>query len=309
MGGMRIWAISDGVAGNHKQALALAMALAPSVQGAVLALTVHVPRPWRWWSPPLPLSLRRVVGLPVGPLPDWVVGCGRRAAAVLDAMKRLHPALQTVQILDPRVDPARFDLVLVPQHDALRGPNVITTLGALHAVDADWLREGRRAFPEFQRHPAPRQLFLLGAPHRHARWSLADLQVALDVAGACGSVWVSTSRRTPAAMVAWVQNWGRRTGNYVYTGGDPNPYAGLLAWADDITVSPDSVSMLTEACATCVPVYLLPGPAPTGKLARLAASLQGSGRTGPVQTSVTPLRETQAVAEMVRARLRWRHPT
>lgn len=298
-----IWALSDGAAGNHKQAWALAQAIgAPQLQSATIAL----PALDRWLAP----QWRRarasgIRGLPGESTPDLVIGCGRRAAAVLDRLKADRPALHTVQILDPRVDPARFDLVLVPQHDLLRGDNVLLSLGALHGIDASVLAQAKSQFAALEAFAAPRQVFLLGASHRHARWDWTLLKSALESARGCGSVLISTSRRTPAALVARVERWSATHGAYCYTGTqDNNPYLGLLAWADAITVSPDSVTMLSEACATDAPVFLLDGARMDGKLARLAAALQRMGRLGAAAGAIVPLRETAALAAEVRRRLR-----
>lgn len=303
MKSVHIWALSDGAAGNAKQALALAQALAPDA-ACLQSACIDLAQPWRMLSPQwlrAPQSALR--GLPDTQLPDVLIGCGRRAAAVLDALKHAHPQLRTVQILDPRVDPMRFDLVLVPQHDRLRAANVLCSVGALNDVDGAWLARARREFAQLGALPAPRQLFLLGASHKHARWNWSQLHAALDVARARGSVLVSTSRRTPQALAERVERWCQEHGAWCYRSGEPNPYPGLLAWASDITVSPDSVSMLSEACATEVPVYLLPGVPVHGKLARLAEALTRCGRVGAQTGVVTALRETSALASEVRRRL------
>lgn len=297
-----IWALSDGAAGNHKQAWALAQAIgAPQLHAATIALS----RPDRWLAPQWRRARRQAIrGLPATELPDLVIGCGRRAAAVLDRLKADQPSLRTVQILDPRVNPARFDLVLVPQHDLLRGDNVLLSLGALHGIDAAVLAQSKSQFAALEAFAAPRQVFLLGASHRHARWAWPQLEGALEAAAGCGSVLISTSRRTPAALSSRVQRWASSRGAYCYTGDKGNnPYLGLLAWADAITVSPDSVTMLSEACATDAPVFLLDGARLDGKLARLCAALQRMGRLGAAAGSIVPLRETAELAAEVRRRL------
>jgi uncharacterized protein len=72
--------------------------------------------------------------------------------------------------------------------------------------------------------------------------------------------------------------------------------------------TPDSVNLLSEACATTAPVCChLPQPL-HGKLAGFLASLIESGRVRPMTQgfgawSVQPLRETAMVAAEVAARL------
>jgi hypothetical protein len=80
------------------------------------------------------------------------------------------------------------------------------------------------------------------------------------MAGAVGgSLLVTTSARTPsatsAALAAAVANQSHYFFQWSPHAAD-NPYFGYLALADAIIVTGDSISMLTEACATCKPVYI-----------------------------------------------------
>jgi mitochondrial fission protein ELM1 len=89
----------------------------------------------------------------------------------------------------------------------------------------------------------------------------------------------------------------------------PNPYAGLLAHADAIVCTPDSVNMLSEAAATLVPVHVWEPHRATGRLRTFVDRLQASGRVRALEAGfgaypVTPLRETARVAAEVRRRLR-----
>src|SRR5690606_33845966 len=86
----------------------------------------------------------------------------------------------------------------------------------------------------------------------------------------------------------------------------PNPYPGLLAWADRIVCSPDSVNMVSEACATRVPVHVFDADRIDGRPRRFLDALRTRGRIGGMETDVAssgaiePLRETGRVAEVVR---------
>src|SRR3546814_6768877 len=71
-------------------------------------------------------------------------------------------------------------------------------------------------------------------------------------------------------------------------GDGENPYPGLLAWADRIIVSPDSVNMISEACATEVPVWV-PGMARArGRHARFLHALHARGRIRSDADDATP---------------------
>jgi len=56
---------------------------------------------------------------------------------------------------------------------------------------------------------------------------------------------------------------------------------GHLAWADAFVITADSVSMLSEACSTGKPVYVIGAERCTWKFADFHKSLQERGATRP----------------------------
>ncbi len=311
------WTITDGRAGNVRQAVALASALR---LGGVRRLQLEPRAPWRWAAP------RQLPGMDdgYGPAfsnllqmpPALAIGCGRQAAA---ALRRLRPrGTRTVQILDPRIDPRHWDLVVVPEHDRLRGANVLTLLGSLNPVDDNWLAAGRAAFAAFEALPAPRTALLVGGPTEHAPWtadSIAPLfeQLAAQVRADGGSILATTSRRTPPEVGrALLRAFHDVPGVIWSDGGDgTNPYAGLLGWAARVVCTPDSVNLLSEACATRVPVAVLMADRARGRLQHFQQSLRERGRLqagfdqwpGDDTRAIEPLRETARIATEVRQRL------
>jgi len=117
------------------------------------------------------------------------------------------------------------------------------------------------------------------------------------------------SRRTPRETVSRLrQAFGALPGVF-WAGADDgaNPYAGFLAWADRIVVTPDSVNMISEAAATGKPVYTFAPRAVTSKLAGFHRELRASGHLRWLDETThkpqpPPLAETHEIAELVRAR-------
>ncbi|HET7931905.1 MAG TPA: mitochondrial fission ELM1 family protein [Rhodanobacteraceae bacterium] len=305
------WVISDGAAGNERQALALASAMhAPA---RVLRLPLRAP--WSWFAPRtlpggrLALSARDRASF-VPPWPELAIGCGRGAALLTRMLGTLSAgACFTVQVLDPRIDPRHWDAVVVPQHDRLQGANVLATLGSLNPVDDDWLASGREAFPGFASLPRPRVALLVGGPRRGVEFGpdlLQRLVEAMRVSAAGGSVLATVSRRTPPAFAAELQTALADFPGKFWAGAGANPYPGLLGWADRIVVTPDSVNMLSEACATGVPVHTVTVPTLPEKLARFHSSLRERGLLtdpGVARGAQPPLRETAAIAAQLLARI------
>lgn len=307
------WALSDGRAGNARQATALAGSLAADAKPIELQ-----PRaPWRWLAP------RRLAGSmhAFGPTftdvlarpPTLAVGCGRQAA-LATRLLRAHGS-KAVQILDPRLDPRHWDWVIAPAHDGLRGANVIASFGSLHPVDDLWLARARQAFPTLGELPAPRTLLLVGGPSRHAKLGDVEFESLLQrlvaqASGEGGSFLALASRRTPQR---WRDAIARRPKGlpgirWRDPGDGANPYPGALAWADRIVCTPDSVNMLSEAAATLAPVFAWAPDRLRGPLRGFLDALHASGRVRTVDDalapfSAEPLRETARVAALLRQRL------
>jgi mitochondrial fission protein ELM1 len=314
------WTLSDGRAGNTRQAQALAAAMGfAEVRDVILS-----PRaPWRWVAPRAWPGSAHAFGGHFERLlehpPRLAIGCGRQAALATRRLREL--GTRVVQILDPRVPTAAWDVVVAPEHDGLQGDNVVRLIGSLHPVDDLWLAQARSDFSILSPLAQPRTALLLGGPSEHIEGydehalarDLRALQTRLREEG--GSLLATTSRRTPAAWSQALRTEcaeipGLRWFAPTLAGGDDsdNPYPGLLAWADRIVCTADSVNMLSEACATRVPVFVLGSDRVRGRLQQFHSALQERGRIRAFEGTlapfaVEPLRETARVATEVRERL------
>ena len=308
------WVLHDGAAGNSRQAMALAQALGmPCLEWALS------PRaPARWFAPwKIPGGARAfndefLTRLDAAP-PRLAIGCGRQAALATRLAR--DAGAKAVQILNPRIDPRHWDLVIAPEHDGLHGENVIAMLGSLNPVDAGWLLRARSDFPELGQLPSPRIAVLLGGPTRATAYdfqAIENLTVKLDHWRAVdgGSVMVCGSRRTPEVFRQPIREYYRQVPGITWLDDSdgPNPYSSVLAWAERIVVSPDSVNMISEACATPAPVWIAEPERASGRVQKFIAQLQALGRVRAQQHSpedflAAPLNETRRVAEKVRERL------
>jgi len=293
--------------------LALAHALTPRPAEHVLA-----PRaPWRWWAPRRAPGDNAAFGPGFAALcrqsPALAIGCGRQAALATRLLRARGS--RAVQLLDPRLDPRYWDLVVAPAHDGLRGGNVLATLGSLHPVNEDYLLCAIAAFPALTALPSPHTVLLVGGPTRHAPLDDAAFEsllerLAAQVRAEGGSFSAIASRRTPPNWRAAIAHVDAALPGLRWrdTGDGANPYAGLLAYADRIVCTPDSVNMLSEAAATRAPLFAWAPERLQGRPRQFLDVLLSSGRARPLDEAlaafpVTPLRETARVAEAVRERL------
>jgi uncharacterized protein len=119
---------------------------------------------------------------------------------------------------------------------------------------------------------------------------------------------VTPSRRTEPAVTRVLNEALAPLGGYVWDGGGENPYFGMLALADAIVVTMDSISMISEAVATEAPVLLASLPGRSRRIGLFTDILFAEGRlrafAGRYETwPVAPLDDTPAAAAEMRRRL------
>ena len=231
---------------------------------------------------------------------------------VAAALRRKGRAL--VQVQHPRIDPARFDIVVVNRHDGLTGPNVIVTRTALHRATPARLAEAAAIWaPRLAHLPRPLVAVLVGGSNGRFR---LDGNVAATLGGQLASMMrddrvglaLTPSRRTAPEARAALEAAVAPLGGWVWDMTGDNPYFGLLALADAIIVTEDSVSMVSEAAATRAPVLLAGLPGRSRRIRLFNALLQRDGRIRPFAGRlelwpVTPIDDTPAAGQDVRRRL------
>lgn len=307
------WTLTDGHAGNVRQATALARALGLPTRDWVLQARA----PWKQLAPRLLPGSEHAFGpgfnAALAQPPALAIGCGRQAALATRLLRT--GGARAIQILDPRISTLHWDLVIAPSHDRLRGRNVLTLLGSLNPVDEAWLADARHRFSHLGRLPGPRTALLVGGPSAHLRLGVPDIDTILATLDAAvrnegGTVMATTSRRTPAELVARLRRHYADGPHLLWCEerDGVNPYPGLLAWAERIVCTADSVNMLSEACATDAPVFVHAPQRASGRLQRFLGALSERGRIhalgdGLAPFPATPLRETARIAEQVRQRL------
>lgn len=307
--------VSDGKAGHVNQCLGLAEALGVEEGLASVEVRTVVARaPWRWLPARAWLAAGAAPQTPLTPpWPDLVITAGRTAVAVGAWLRR--QGVPTVTIQDPRLPLRWFDATIAPAHDGIRGESVITTLGALTRITPARLDAAASAWRD-RLAPLGRPLVavLLGGANRVFRFDAATSEsvgAALRHLQQDGmALAITASRRTPAEAVQTIQAALAPERLWWWDGTGDNPYFGLLALADHLVVTMDSVSMLSEAASTGRPVHGIALPGAAGKFAHLHQRLIDYGALRPLslplaEWSYPPLAETAAAARAVRQRLGW----
>jgi mitochondrial fission protein ELM1 len=298
--GLTCWVLSEGMAGTENQCLALATALGlePEVKRAVTAA------PWRWLKGAmtgLPPSLTAHGRDPLAPpWPDLLIASGRKCVGLALAIRRASRGkCFTVFVQNPRWGGNDFDLIVAPRHDNIVGANIFHTRGALSRVDAPRLAAAAEHFKStFEHLSRPLVACLIGGASRRHRLTPAGARImgtalAKFAAESGAGFLITASRRTAPESFAAFEAALADTPTFIWRGKGENPYLGFLALADGILVTADSVSMVSDACATGKPVHILPmeGRQPA-QFKRFFAALQDEGTAHPFTGTLPPANYT-----------------
>ena len=276
---------------NQCIGLAEAMGLTPEVK------RVRFRFPWtrlpaRIWPFPFRAAAKGSDVL-APPWPDILITCGRRSVPLALAMRQKSARHTfTVHIQNPTVPPSAFHMIVAPQHDGLTGPNVYVTHGALHRVTAARMKDDAEKFaPLYASLPRPLVGVLIGGSNRRYRVGqreMADLGDKLrqlhEESGAGFAV--TASRRTDAVTMEVLREkladvpaviWDGREGDDGEL--DENPYYGILGLADLVVVTCDSISMVSEACASAKPVLVAHFPGGSKRFHHFHRAMEKDGYT------------------------------
>lgn len=288
------WIISDGTSGMEVQSVALAQAL--GIEPEIKRIC-----PSRLLRTFPSLGGFRMVAPSAGgdpltpPWPDLVIGCGRRNAGAVLAMKRRSGGHSfAIQIQDPRIDPARFDALIVPEHDPARGDTVIVTTASLNSIArVDLGAEAQRFADIIEPLPRPRVLVAVGGATRRQKVQepLVNLFVT-NLQHLCENgygLMITTSRRTPPRLAQRLSVLGQNeAATYFWNGQGENPYLGFIGAADAIVVTSDSVNMVSEACSSGKSVFVADLLRPTGRIAAFQKTLRTRKLTRAFEGAVEP---------------------
>ena len=315
LAGRSAWIFTTGAAGMDAQTRGVADALGLDYQ----MKPIHPQGVFKLlapWGPVAPSERFGKAGSTFAPpWPEVAIALGRVSVPYMRALRRRSPSTFSIVMLDNRAGLGVADVIWVPQHDRLRGPNVITTLTAPHSFTAERLARLRQELPaDIAALPPPRIAVILGGKNKVYEFRPADdarFAASLRALGALGaSFMITPSRRTHARLLAVTEEATRAFPRILWNGEGANPYPQFLAHADAFVVTADSVNMTGEAAATGRPVYVFTPSAGSDKFRRFHAALQAHGATRPLPDNpeampawaYEPLQSAETIAREIERR-------
>jgi mitochondrial fission protein ELM1 len=259
-----VWVLETDAAGDNAQLRVLASALGwpTELKPLVFNRLTFVRNPFLGAST-VTVDRRRSAPL-VPPWPDLILSAGRHSVPVARSVRRRSGGRARLVHLGRLGGPLRWaDLVMAPpQYGVSAGPNTLPIRLPFNRVDPARLADAAdRWRPRLAHLPRPWIALLVGGPTMPLGMDVPDMraiaqQLVERARATGGSVLATTSRRTPPAVTSTLATEIGSAGIlYAWRPNDlDNPYAALLALADELVVTADSAAMLAEACRTGRPV-------------------------------------------------------
>ena len=197
---------------------------------------------------------------------DIIISCGRKSVIPSIYLKKSSKKkVFNIHIQDPKVSLGNFDLVIAPEHDNLRGKNVITSKGAVHYLTLDEIKNNHNYLVDKLKKNHEYLLLVLGGPNKYYDYEDKNLIKIFDVIKKILNnnnlqAIVIPSMRTPKKTINLV-NEHLGTENLVIKNVDKKAYLSGLSLAKYIVVTCDSTSMISEAALTGKPIYIADIPA------------------------------------------------
>ena len=245
-----------------------------------------------------------------------IISCGRKSVIPSIALKkRLGNRIFNIHIQDPKVSFEHFDLIVSPEHDNLKGENIINTTGAIHYLNKKEINENSKYLRIEKDKRRDLVAFIIGGPNKYYNYSEKQIHELFNKVKTLFTpdkfkIVVIPSYRTPENILKIAFNTFSINHHVVKTI-DKKAYLSALAISNYIVVTCDSTSMISEAAMTGKPVYIamMKSFKPIGRFKKFYSQLRDLGITRELENRVeswsyNSLSEVNRIAPIVKAKMK-----
>ena len=193
---------------------------------------------------------------------DLIISCGRKSVIPSIHLKSIsNKKIINIHIQDPKVDFKYFDFIVAPEHDAIKGDNVISTKGAIHYLTKKEISENKEYLNSFIKKDNRKVWALvLGGPTKYYDYSTKNMKHIFSMFYKLlkkhdFQLVVIPSMRTPLSTIHYAKEFFGEN-HTIIMDVDKKAYLSALAISENIVVTCDSSSMISEAALTGKPVYI-----------------------------------------------------
>ena len=194
-----------------------------------------------------------------------VISCGRKSVLPSVYLKnKFKNKIMNIHIQDPKVSLSNFDYIVAPEHDELKGKNVLSSKGAIHYLTNGELDENENYLKSRIDSQKKIVAFIIGGPTKYYNYEekVIDeifLKIKNNFLNHDYQAIIIPSMRTPKSIIKKSQDYFAQ-GQVVINNVDKKAYLSALKLADHIVVTCDSTSMISEAAITGKPIYVAQMP-------------------------------------------------
>ena len=197
---------------------------------------------------------------------DIVISCGRKSVIPsIYLKKKFKSKIINIHIQEPKVSLDNFDFVVAPEHDGLKGSNVLTSKGAVHYLTNGELDENENYLKSRISTEKKIVTLVLGGPTRYYDYNNQVIEgifskIEQNFLNNNYQLIVVPSMRTPQNIIEKAKSYFDKD-QIVIPDVDKKAYLSSLKISDHIVVTCDSTSMISEAAITGKPIYVAQMPA------------------------------------------------
>jgi mitochondrial fission protein ELM1 len=195
-----------------------------------------------------------------------IISCGRKSVIPSIALKKkFGKNVLNIHIQDPKVRLSNFDFIVAPEHDSLKGENVLTSKGAIHYLTNHELDVNKNYLKSRINSQKKIVTLIIGGPTKYFDYNDKVIdnifsKIKQNFLDNNYQLIVVPSMRTPQNIIDKAKNYFSED-QILIPNVDKKAYLCSLKNADHIIVTCDSTSMISEAAITGKPVYIAQMPA------------------------------------------------
>lgn len=193
---------------------------------------------------------------------DVIISCGRKSVIPSIHLKNTaNKKVFNIHIQDPKVDLNNFDFIVAPEHDAIQGQNVISTRGAIHYLTENEISENKDYLNSFIKKDERKiWTLILGGPTKYYDYSTKNMKHIFTSLYKLLKKYdfqlvVIPSMRTPINTIHYAREFFGDN-HTIIMDVDKKAYLSALALSENIIVTCNSSSMISEAALTGKPIYI-----------------------------------------------------
>ena len=193
---------------------------------------------------------------------DVIISCGRKSVIPSIHLKNsLKKKVISIHIQDPKVNFNNFDFIVAPEHDSIKGLNVINTKGAIHYLTNDEIIKNKDYLNLFIKKDQRKVCTLiLGGPTKYYDYSFKNIKNIFLLLNNFlkkndFQLVVIPSMRTPKNSIVYAKEYFGKN-HTIIDNIDKKAYLSALSISQSIVVTCDSSSMISEAALTGKPIYV-----------------------------------------------------